>query len=205
MIGMLIEIIEHRGGGDESAECEDKRMLPVAGEETFVGEEKYRQERDHDEWCESESDVSVDSGPEEQSGEEEIAQTVGSEALEEEVEGKSKEKCHHDRPEADPREIDRPVARGEEEGRDRGIEPPGIELFRQEVDAEDSERTEHDRPEFQDGYGIAEVFNGQGLEIDEESFPAVVVRIEELVVAGFIGEERVSSVGRFVRIESGRQ
>ena len=180
-------------------------MLPVTGEEALVGEEEHGQEGDHDKRGEPEGDVRMDSGPEEKPGEKKITQTVGPQAFEEEVEGKSEEKRHHDRSETDPGEIDRPVAGGEEKCRDRGIEPSRVELLCQEVDAEDGERTERDGPEFQDRYGIAKVFDGQGLEIDEESFAAVVIRVEEAIVAGFVGEEGVSAIGRLVRIESRRQ
>lgn len=41
------------------------------------------------------------------------------------------------------------------------------------------------------------------MQVDEESFAAVVVGVEELVLAGFIGADCVDAVHRFVRIEPG--
>lgn len=66
------EVVEHWRGRDESTEDEDEAMLPVAAEETLVGEDEHRKEDDKDEWGDAEGNVGVKPEPEEEASPEEI-------------------------------------------------------------------------------------------------------------------------------------
>lgn len=75
------------------------------------------------------------------------------------------------------------------------------ELFGEEIDAEDGECSEYRREELQSRDAIPQQKKRECLQIDEKSFATVVVGIEPLVVAGFIGADRVDAIHRLVRIE----
>ncbi len=102
-------MIEHGGGGEESAEDKDEAVLPKSSEELLVGEHEDREEDDEDEGGDPESDVGVESCPKDEARDEKISETMGTEASEEEVKGKSEEKRRHDGPKADTGEVDGPV------------------------------------------------------------------------------------------------
>ncbi len=77
------------------------------------------------------------------------------------------------------------------------------EFFREEVDTEDGECSEYRRPQFERCDVGAKEKDGEGLQVDEESLATVVVGVEELVLARFIGAERIDAVHRLVGIEPG--
>lgn len=78
------------------------------------------------------------------------------------------------------------------------------EFFGQQVHAQNSEGAEEDGPQFKREHAGAKCFECEGLEINEKTFTAVVVFVEEFEVSGFQGTQGVGSVGGFIRIDAGR-
>jgi hypothetical protein len=198
------EVIEHRGGGEESAEDKHEAVLPESPKELLVAEHEDREEDDEDEGGDPESDVGVESCPKDEARDEKISETMGAEASEEEVKGKSEEKRRHDGPKADPGEVDRPVRGSEHKsGNDAGTTSM-VELTSEEVEAEDGEGAKENRGELESSDGIAQYRDEKGLDVDKETLPTIVGRVKELVGAGFNSMDSIDAIGCFVGIESDR-
>ena len=197
------ERVEHRCGRERGSEDEEERVLPEPAEEMLVGEEEEGEEQDEDERRETEGDVGVETRSEEEAGDREGEEFPGAEPAEEAIEDEREEERHHDGAEPDAGEIDGPVRRRHEEcGEDRGGAPPE-EFPREEAGPEDGERPEDAAKELERRGRVAERLHGEGLEIDEEPLAAVVVRIEDLVVAPLVRIDRVDAVHRLVGVEPG--
>jgi len=197
------EMIEHRRGGDESRQQKERSLFPETAEKIFVGEEERREEDDEDEGSDTESDIGVQPEPEEEPGEEEIAEFPGAQSAEEKVERESDDEGGHDGSEADAGEVDRPVGSGQHESGEDADDAPVKELSSEEVDAEYGQRSEKDRPKLEPGDGVAENRDRERLEIDEEPFAAEISRIEKLEIFGFESVEGIDAVGSLIGIEPG--
>ena len=122
--------------------------------------------------------------------------------MKEEVDGKCQDEWHHDRTETDTGEINGPIRKSEEKSGDEseGFTPPEFES--DEVDPEYCERTENSGPEFECPNMNAKNIHREGLEIDEQTFAAIVVFVEELEASGLDGVERVDGIDGFVGVKS---
>lgn len=142
--------------------------------------------------------------PENDSRKEEITKFVSTESSKEEVKRKGQEKSDHDGSEADTGEVDGPVGSGKHEGREQASASPVKELPAEEVDAQDGEGTEKNGGKLKTSEGIAENVDEKGLDIDEESFPSEVGRVENFVRTCFQGMDGIDTVGGFIRVETNR-
>lgn len=198
------EVIEHGGGGEESAEDKGEAVLPESSEELLVGEHEDREEDYEDEGGDPESDVGVESCPKDEARDEKISETMGTEASEEEVKGKSEEKRRHDGPKADTGEVDRPVRGSEHKSGNDASTTSMVELTSEEVEAEDGEGAKENRGELESSDGIAQYRDEKGLDVDKEALATIVGRVKELVGAGFNSMDSIDAIGCFVGIESDR-
>lgn len=195
-------MVEHGGCREKGPEDKDEAVLPESSEELLVGEHEDGEEDNEDEGGDPESDVGVESCPKDEARDEKISETMGAEASEEEVKGKSEEKRRHDGPKADPGEVDGPVRGSEHKsGNDAGTTSM-VELTSEEVEAEDGEGAKENRGELESSDGIAQYRDEKGLDVDKEALPTIVGRVKELVGAGFNGMDSIDAVGCFVGIES---
>lgn len=205
ILGMADEkIIEHRSGRQEGAEDEHEGVFPEAFQEFFVGEYEGREEDDEDERGNPEGDVGVEAKAEDETGKKEITQPMCSQSSEEEIKGKGQDKGDHDGPEADTGKVDGPVGSGEHEGRKEAGSSAMEELSGEQGNTEDREGTEENGGEFQAGDGVADEPDEQGLDIDEETFAAIIGRVEEFESAGFQGVDSVDTVGSLIGVEADR-
>lgn len=142
--------------------------------------------------------------PEEEPGNREGDHLSGAETAEEEKEQEREEKRDHDGAESDSGKIDGPKRCRQQKGGEecRGTAPE--ELPGKEPDTEYGKRSENSGPELERWDSVSEEGDRDCLEIDEESFPSEIVRIEELVISGFVCGDGVGAVHRFVGIESRR-
>lgn len=204
VLGVGGKLIDEGCGSYRSAEDEGQTMLPEALEEVFVGEDEEGEKRDEDEGRQAIGDVGVDADAEDETGKQEGADALGTEALPEEVKSEGEEAGHHDGPEADPGEIDGPEGCGQEKGGNETRSTALEEFFPEEVDAEDGEGPKDSRPELEHRDRVAEVLDRERLEVDEEAFAAVVVGVEELILSGLDGSEGIDAVDGFIRVEAAR-
>lgn len=77
------------------------------------------------------------------------------------------------------------------------------EFFGEEIDAENRERAEYRREEFECRDVCSKEKDGEGLEIDEESFTAVIVGVKKAVFASSVRADRVDTVHCLIRVEPG--
>lgn len=203
MMRVLVEIIKHRARGYTGGENKYESMPPEPPEKILVGKNQDREKENEDEWCQTKRDIGMKTETEEKSSEKERNNFPGTETTEEKIEGKGEEEGCHDGSESDAREIDRPVGGGSDECRDDPGETTFEKLPSEESDTERGEGAENSRPELECGDIVAECLQCESLEIDEEPFSSGVVFVEEFIISGFVGFDRISAVHRLVGVESG--
>lgn len=141
---------------------------------------------------------------EDESSPEKVELLLGAQAPEEEVEGKGEEEGGHDGAETDARKIDGPVGSSDHEGGGKTCTGAVEKLPAEKKKAENGESAEEDGAEFERDHRVAEEPDGECLEIDEETFAAVIRRIEEFETVRLKRMESINTIGRLVGVEADR-
>lgn len=136
--------------------------------------------------------------------EHEAYEALGAQAAEEEIEGEAEKERYHDGAEADAGEVDRPEGNGGQVGGDERYGSLLPDFFGEQIYAENGNRSENHGPEFERENAYAEYLERERLEVDKETFPTLIVFVEQPEVIRF---ERIESIGRidgFIRIDARR-